>query len=466
MQRIQQSAVLNTCKRVKPRETWKNISISLLQLNTFLLIAVWLAGCGTKLQVPISDTGTRLDTADFNTVLEIVDVSEPAKPIRLSSISLPSKPEYYSSISVWKQFVLATTAYGVHFVDAANPAAPKLLWNLPLETLSGKTVIYDDYVFFPTRNGLYVLHLKNPLEPQWVFHTGKKGFFRSHLIDLEIRGSHAYAHDAHKYLHVFNLTQPELPKLVNSYAVNTYAMDYPRSLLLFRALGEEAELIQQTFNVYPYLETIDARLSPDQLKLPSDFASQLADWNNLLELGGSPEVKAQMSPQLLCWLFRDDNAVRLWYLPSERDRIYLIDIVPEYIRCQYNSGVKRPPKTGHVTDAIRDEWSGEIYLISHDNWIERVKFDLDEGGRITDFQLSANLVYILMEHGGLFIAALYPASNTLRGLALLENVFQPSLCLTANKNLLYILSAKGRCSSKQPELEPQQQPPSKSDKRK
>ena len=457
--------MIRSCVTGRERNS-ENIAISILQLKTFLLFAVWLAGCGTNLQVPISDTGSPLDIADFNTVLEIVDVSEPTKPVRMSSISLPSKPEYYSSISLWKQFVLATTAYGVHFLDAANPAAPKLLWNLPLETLSGKTVIYDDYAFFPTRNGLYVLHLKNALEPQWIFHAGKKEFFRSHLIDLEIRGSHAYAHDAHKYLHVFNLSQPEQPKLVNSYAVNTYAMDYPRSLLLFRALGEEAELIQQTFNVYPYLETIDARLRPDQLKLPSDFSSQLADWNNLLELGGSPEVKAQMSPQLLCWLFRDDNDARLWYLPSERDRIYLIDVVPEYIRCQYNSGVKRRPKAGHVTDAIRDEWSGEIYLISQDNWIERVKFDPDEGGRITDFQLSANLVYILMEHGGLFIAELYPASNTLRGLALLENVSQSSQCLTVDKNLLYILSVKGRCSSNQPELEPQQQPPSRTDKRK
>ena len=436
--------MIRSCVTGRERNS-ENIAISILQLKTFLLFAVWLAGCGTKLQVPISDTGTRLDTADFNTVLEIVDVSEPTKPIRVSSISLPSKPEYYSSISVWKQFVLATTAYGVHLLDAANPAAPKLLWNLPLETLSGKTVIYDDYAFSPTRKGLYVLHLKNPLEPQWVFHAGKKGFFRSHLIDLEIRGSHAYAHDAHKYLYVFNLAQPELPKLVNSYAVNTYAIDYPRSLLLFRALGEEAELIQQTFNVHPYLMTDDVReFFPDQLKLPSDFSSQLIDWNNLLELCGSPEVKAQISPQLLCWMFRDDNAARLWFFPSEGNRIYPVDVAPEYIRCQYNSGVKRPPKAGHVTDVIRER--GEFYLISRDNWMEKVQIDSGEGGRITDFQLSENLVYILMEDGGLFIAEISPTRSFLRGVALLEILSQPSQCLTVDKNLLYILGTKRICT--------------------
>ena len=74
--------------------------------------------------------------------------------------------------------------------------------------------------------------------------------------------------------------------------------------------------------------------------------------------------------------------------------------------------------------------------------MEKVQFDSGEGGRITDFQLSENLVYFLMEHGALFIAALYPASNNLRGLALLENVSQPSQCLTVDKNLLYILGTK------------------------
>ena len=175
----------------------------------FLLLSLWIAGCGARLQDPSSDTEVLLDNTDFNTVLEIVDVSEPTKQVKVSSTSLPSKPEYYSSITVWKQFVLATTAYGVHLLDAANPVAPRLLWNFPIATLSGKAVIFKDYAFFPTLKGLYVLDLKNPLEPQWVFHAGHKGAeIRSHLIDLKIKGNYVYTNDVHRYLHVFNIFQP------------------------------------------------------------------------------------------------------------------------------------------------------------------------------------------------------------------------------------------------------------------
>ena len=158
---------------------------------TFLLLLLWIAGCGPKLQGPSSDIVVQLDPADFNTVLEIVDVSDPTKPVKVSSTSLPSKPEYYNGITVWKQFVLATTTYGVHLLDVANPATPRLLWNLPIATLSGKSVIFKDYAFFPTRKGLHILDLNNPLKPQWVFHAGsKEAEIRSHLINLKIKGNY------------------------------------------------------------------------------------------------------------------------------------------------------------------------------------------------------------------------------------------------------------------------------------
>lgn len=131
----------------------ENISIPLLCPLTFLFLRLWITGCRPKLQGPSSDIVVELGTIDFNTVLEVVDISEPTKPVKVSETALPSKPEYYSSITVWKQFVLITTAYGVHFLDVANPATPRLLWNLPIATLSGEAVIFKDYAFFSTRKG-------------------------------------------------------------------------------------------------------------------------------------------------------------------------------------------------------------------------------------------------------------------------------------------------------------------------
>ena len=79
------------------------------------------------------------------------------------------------SITVWRQFALVTTAYGVHFLNIVNPSVPKLLWNLPLDTISGKSAVFKDCTFFPTQEELYVLRLKNSLDPQWVFHAGHIG---------------------------------------------------------------------------------------------------------------------------------------------------------------------------------------------------------------------------------------------------------------------------------------------------
>ena len=413
-----------------PGSAWKHISISLSRPLAFLLLLLWISGCGPNLKVPLYATGVLLDIPDFNTVLEIVDVADPANPIRMSSISLPSRPEHYSSITVWKHFVLATTAYGIHFIDVVNPLAPRLLWNLPLATLSGNVVMFTDFAFVPTRNGLYVLYIKSPMEPKWVFHTGHKENIRSHLIDLKIRGNYAYARDAHKYLHVFDLTQPKQPKLVNSYAVNS-----PSSLLLFRVLREEAELIQPTFNS---LTDEISMFHLTQLELPSALSLQLADWNNLLELTANWVVKAQMSSQYFCWVYLHDDIPRIWFLPSDGNRIYPLDVIPEYIKYQYNSGTKKRPGGGDVTDVIKGA-EDTLYIISQDKWVKTVKIDRSEEGRITDFQLSENLVYILREHGGLFIAKLSPTRNSLKGMALIENLSHPSQCLTADKTLLYIL---------------------------
>ena len=404
----------------------------------FLLLSLWIAGCGARLQDPSSDTEVLLDNTDFNTVLEIVDVSEPTKQVKVSSTSLPSKPEYYSSITVWKQFVLATTAYGVHLLDVANPATPRLLWNLPIATLSGKAVIFKDYAFFPTLKGLYVLDLKNPLEPQWAFHAGHKGEeIRSHLIDLKIKGNYAYTYDVHQYLHVFDISQPQQPKLVNSYVV-----EFPSFFILFRALGEEAILQPTKIDRDLFSDRISFvicnGLGGRQRGLRPAFSSQLADWNNLLELSIDGKVKAQISPQYLCWVHLHDDAPQLWVLLSKGNRIYPLDIIPAYIKYQYNSGIKKRPKPGDVTDVIKVN-RFTLYVISQDKWMKTVKMDQGEWGRATNFQLSADRIYILRENGVLFIAVL-STTEGLNGLGFLENLSQSWQHLTVDKNFVYLLS--------------------------
>lgn len=439
MKRKQRDFTLKRRIKEQRRDRWGKISISLLHSFGVLSLLVWPIGCSPNLnpQDIVSNAGTE---ADLSGVLAVVDISDPTKPVKVSSTFLPSKPDYYSSVIVWKQFVLVTTAYGVHFLDMENPAAPALLWNLPLTTLSGKAIIFKDYAFFPTQNGLNVLHLKNPLEPQWVFPTGGKGNLRSHLIDLRIKGDYAYARDVHNYLHVLNLAQPEHPKLVNSYAMRSSP-----SCLLFRALGEEAKPIQLSPKIN--LDALSDRIRffhLKQLDLPPAFSNQLVNWNNLCDLSTNWPIKVRMSPQYISWVYLYDDYPQLWFLSSKENRIYPLDIIPAYTKQLYTSGKYRGEDD--LMDVIRGEPGDEntLYLIFETDW-KATKINQSEGGCVTDFQLSTDLAYILREHGVLFIAELRTKDKLeLEGMALLENLPQSSQTLTLDRNFLYVLGKKSQ----------------------
>ena len=420
----------------------------LFSSSVFLLLSLWTIGCGPTIQMPIPEVELAVDIEDLGSVLEIVDVSNPARPVKVSSTSLPSKPFYGSSITVWKQFALATTSYGIHLLDTANPGAPHLLWNLPFGSLSGKAAIFKDHAFFPTHKGLYVLQLKNPLDPIWVFQAGQKGNLHSPLLDLKIKGNYAYTNDAHQYLHVLDLLHPEQPRLVNSYTIES-----PSSFLVFRALRADLNLQPTKIDVDPYHDrspisrigfVIRWGLGQPQRELTPDMSNLLADWNNLLQLSTGLSVKARMTPQFLCWthLFEDDP--QLWLLAPKAPRIFPLDIAPAYIKHQYNSGIIERPKAGNVTGVIRARDKDTFYLISQDSWMETVKINRNEGGRISDFQLSGNLIYILREGGVLFIAEL-STTEGLKGIGLLQNLSQPSQCLALDRNFLYILGSKSSC---------------------
>ncbi|MDE0503823.1 MAG: hypothetical protein OXI86_07065 [Candidatus Poribacteria bacterium] len=279
------------------------------------------------------------------------------------------------------------------------------------------------------------------MDPQWVFHAGHKGNLHSPLLDLRIKGNYAYTNDAHQYLHVLDLLQPEQPRLVDSYAI-----EKPSSFLVFRALRAELNLQPTKIDVDPYQDSridfvIRWGLGQPQRELTPEMSDQLADWNNLLQLSTGFSVKARMTPRFLCWTHLYEDDPQLWLLAPKTTSIFPLDIAPAHIKLQYNSGMKKPPQAGNVTDVIRGSRDQDTFhLISQDNWMKTVTIDRDEGGRISDFQLSGNLIYILREGGVLFIAEL-STTEGLKGLGLIENLPQPAQCLTVDGNFLYILGS-------------------------
>ena len=117
-----------------------------------------------------------------------------------------------------------------------------------------------------------------------------------------------------------------------------------------------------------------------------------------------------------------------------------MDVALAYTKYLYTSG--KHPDAEEITYVIGGEaHEDRLYLISQDNWIETVEINRGEASRVTDFQLSGNLVYILKQDGVLFVAEL-SAAKDLKGLGILENLSQPSQCLTLHQNFIYALGAK------------------------
>lgn len=417
----------------KQRKSWLKISKLSEVLLCWLLLSLLSFGCSSRLKETVSK---QQPMAYFKGILTIVDVEDPRQPKIVSSTPLPCELNASNRVvlfraAVWKQSVLVTSPYGVHLLDIKNQEKPRLLWNLPLATFIGKVAVFEDYAFFPTDEGLYVLQIKTPLQPQWVFRAEKKAHLNVPLFDLKIKGRYAYTLDRYRYLHVLDLSEPVKPKVVASHTVSGFS-----SFLFFRASDERVQPILQKPGILSLIDKARA-FHLDQLDLPADFSAQLSNQSHLLEIIAADwVVKVRISKEYICLFFpHSDGPYQLWMISLEKNRIYLLDVALEYTKYLYTSGKRKLPKNGSITD-IR-AFKEQLVFISQDNWLQTVKVEREEWGNITDFQLSENLVYITLERGVLFIAKL--STEGLEGIAVLENLPQQPQSLTLDKHYLYVL---------------------------
>ena len=117
-----------------------------------------------------------------------------------------------------------------------------------------------------------------------------------------------------------------------------------------------------------------------------------------------------------------------------------MDVALAYTKYRYTSG--KHPDAEEITHVIEGEAHEDtLYLISQENWIKTVEINRGEESRVADFLLAGNLVYILRTNGTLFVAE-FSTTEGLNGVDLIEDLAQPSRCLTLDGNFLYILGAK------------------------
>lgn len=156
--------------------------------------------------------GSRAYVADYNSGLQILNVSNPANPTSLGSYNTPGTAE---GIAIWgtRAFV-ADGSTGLYILNVSNPSSPTLLgsYNTPGSAwsvaVSGTVAYVADGA-----SGLLIFNVSNPASPTLLGSYNTPG----NAWAVTIAGTRAYVADGTSGLLILNVANPASPNLLGSY---------------------------------------------------------------------------------------------------------------------------------------------------------------------------------------------------------------------------------------------------------
>lgn len=156
--------------------------------------------------------------------LRILDISNPATPILLSSFNTASS---YIKVTLSKDEQIAYIADGTNglkIFDVSNPAIPIYLggYNTP-DWAYTVTLSADESIAYITdrSSGLQILDVSNPTTPIFLGSYNTSGYTKS--LTLSLDGKIAYIADDTSGLQVLDISDPTTPVLLASYGINPRA---------------------------------------------------------------------------------------------------------------------------------------------------------------------------------------------------------------------------------------------------
>jgi hypothetical protein len=154
--------------------------------------------------------------------LHILDVSDPANPVLLSS--------YTTTLNTQDVFVLAGIAYllndeKLEILDVQDPHHPQLLSEYPWSGVPDRIWVADGYAYvaFSSR-GLHIIDVRDPMNPVFAGSFGDTGDFATCLNVREVRISGeiaylgAYIQGAEQGLFVLDISNPAAPEQIGLFA--------------------------------------------------------------------------------------------------------------------------------------------------------------------------------------------------------------------------------------------------------
>jgi hypothetical protein len=114
----------------------------------------------------VAVAGNYAFVADYDSDLQVIDVSDPANPWIAASLSTPSNAFDVEVLGDYA-YVAASTA-GLAVVDVANPLAPQLVAVTPTACYGGSIAIRGPYIYLEVGCGMQVLEIFDPVAPRCI----------------------------------------------------------------------------------------------------------------------------------------------------------------------------------------------------------------------------------------------------------------------------------------------------------
>ncbi|UCH36439.1 MAG: hypothetical protein JSV65_08825 [Armatimonadota bacterium] len=112
--------------------------------------------------------GTIVVAAGGDAGMAVVDVSDPASPVWVSSVSEPAHEVTVAGGHAYISDATAGTPGYLRIVDVSEPSAPAVVAEVELGRLPREVAIVGDYAYVATSNKICVLDVSVPAAPSWV----------------------------------------------------------------------------------------------------------------------------------------------------------------------------------------------------------------------------------------------------------------------------------------------------------
>ena len=341
---------------------------SSIAIAIVLLIAVINMGCSLRVLEQRQDPVTPAKPQE--SVFIVVDTADVENPTPTGSIQLPFRVSPNNNVVFSEQHAYITTAQHLHVVNLSDRQHPSLVVSMPFPGKVGSARLSGHHLFVAGPREIYIVDVSNPHQPL-LQSTTRPAVTLGQIVSFDVHDAYLYVLDSGNYLYIFNATTGA-PQFVEAIAVSGS-----------RLLGIRAK----EASVQPIL--------PKSTYFSDQIWRQILDRQDLLELSGKYE-RLRVSEDYL--LFADpvyparvitsaraDN--RGWFVGQfehyDMEANYL-----DYLHVMENERLNRQESTDVYVS------SKSILVNNIDGWRQRIDTEVNTLGRITDFQISGDFLYV------------------------------------------------------------------------